>query len=93
MKFIYRIYAIERMFQRNISEKTVEDTIQNGTIIEEYLDDKPYPSFLKLGFESDNPKKTIHVVYAQNENEIIIITVYRPDPLKWKNNYTTRIQK
>jgi len=33
------------MFERDILEESVEDTIQNGEIIESYLDDKPYPSF------------------------------------------------
>ena len=93
MTFIYRVHAIERMFQRDISEKTAEETIQNGAIIEQYLDDKPYPSFLVLGFEKNNLNRPIHVVFAKNNSEIIIITVYRPDESKWKDNYKTRIEK
>jgi hypothetical protein len=44
------------MFERNISDEVVEKVIKNGKIIEEYLDDKPYPSFLILGYEKDNLK-------------------------------------
>jgi hypothetical protein len=38
------------MFERNISDEVVEKVIKNGKIIKEYLDDKPYPSFLILGY-------------------------------------------
>jgi len=50
LEYIYRLHAIERMFQRDISEKQVEEVIKNGEIIESYIDDKPYPSFLTLGY-------------------------------------------
>ncbi len=93
LNFIYRIHAIERMFQRDISEELVEFTIKNGKIIEEYLDDKPYPSFLVLGFEDNSQEKPIHVVFAKNEGEFIVITTYRPEKSKWANNFHTRIKK
>jgi len=93
LDFIYRVHAIERMFQRDISEDAVENAVKNGKIIEEYLDDKPYPSFLILDFENDDTNKPIHVVFAKNEDEIIIITAYQPEKSKWTNNYQTRIKK
>ena len=91
MTFIYREHAIQRMFERDILEESVEDTIQNGEIIETYLDDKPYPSFLALKLYD----KPLHVVFAKNEeqNEIIVITAYYPDSDKWNNNYTKRITR
>ncbi|QOP43572.1 DUF4258 domain-containing protein [Sulfurimonas sediminis] len=61
MTFIYREHAIQRMFERDIFEINVEDTIKNGEIIEEYLDDKPYPSFLVLKINN----KPLHVVFAK----------------------------
>ena len=93
MNFIYRTHAIERMFERNISDEVVEKVIKNGKIIEEYPDDKPYPSFLILGYEKDDLKKPIHVVFAKDDKNIIVITVYRPSELKWTNNYQSRIKK
>ncbi len=91
MTFIYREHAIQRMFERDIFEIEVEETIKNGVIIEEYLDDKPYPSFLTLKIED----KPLHVVFAKNDedNEIIIITAYYPDKEKWSNDYKRRIEK
>ena len=87
------LHAIERMFQRDISEEVVEQTVKNGKVIEKYLDDKPYPSFLVLDFENNNLNKPIHVIFAKSGDEIIIITAYRPEELKWTNNYQTRIKK
>jgi hypothetical protein len=81
------------MFERDISDEAVEEVIKNGKIIEEYLDDKPYPSFLILGYEKDDFKKPIHVVFAKDGKDIIVITAYRPGELKWTNNYQTRIKK
>ncbi len=91
MEFIYRVHAIGRMFQRDISEEIVEMAIKNGEIIEEYLDDKPFPSFLVLDFEDNDKNKPIHVVYAINGDDRIIITAYRPDETKWSKDFKTRI--
>ncbi len=91
MTFIYREHAIQRMFERDIFEIDVEDTVKDGEIIEEYLDDKPYPSFLALWLND----KPLHVVFAQNleDDEIIIITAYYPDKSKWSDDYKRRIEK
>ncbi len=91
MTFIYREHAIQRMFERDILEENVEDTVKNGEIIEEYLDDIPYPSFLALKFYD----KPLHVVFAKNQekDEIIVITAYYPDKEKWSDDYKIRIKK
>jgi len=67
--------------------------IVNGEIIEKYMDDKPYPSFLVLDYENEEISKPLHVVFAKNNEEIIIITAYRPDKKKWSNDYKQRIEK
>ena len=53
-----------------------------GEVIEDYPDDTPYPSNLILGWIKGRP---IHVVAAHNsdEKEIVVITVYEPDPQQW----------
>ncbi len=89
-RVIFRIHAIKRMFQRNISEQDVRRILINGEIIENYADDKPYPSQLILGWIDERP---IHVVWADNikDNEIIIITVYEPDTSQWTDDFKRRI--
>ena len=58
-------------------------SVLHGAIIEEYLDDSPYPSVLIFGqnFSGD----PVHSVWAYNELKhwAVLITVYRPDPKRW----------
>jgi len=76
------------MFQRDISEEEVERTILEGSVIQEYKEDKPYPSFLSLCFCDT---KILHVVYAQDEEKnFIVITAYEPDPAIWNKDYKTK---
>ena len=93
MHFIYRTHAIERLFERNISENDVEACVTNGEVIESYIEDKPYPSFLVMGYENSDLAKPLHVVYAQNSEDFIVITAYRPDRYKWSDDYRQRIEK
>jgi len=54
-------------------------------LIEDYPDDKPYPSCLICGMTfSGNP---VHSVWAYNEENqwAVMVTVYRPDPDRWIN--------
>ncbi len=88
MSIIYRVHAMQRMFERDISESVIPEILKNNDVIESYPDDKPYPSFLVLGFDGSRP---IHVVYAKDEeNNPIVITVYEPDLTKWENDFKTR---
>jgi hypothetical protein len=76
------------MFQRDIEEVDTEYVVSDGEILEEYNDDKPYPSYLSLGFINSVP---LHVVYAKDEeNNCIVITVYRPSLEKWEKDFKTR---
>jgi hypothetical protein len=79
---VYRLHAIQRMFERNIHNDEIRQIIQSGKIIERYVNDSPYPSRLILG---EVNKRPLHIVITENttENVIIVITVYEPDPRKW----------
>ena len=63
MKIIFRIHAVQRMFERQIGVEDVRSVLENGETIESYVDDVPYPSRLILGWRGDRP---IHVVAAEN---------------------------
>lgn len=60
-------------------------SVFQGEIIEDYPDDRPYPSCLIYGdtFRGD----PVHSVWAYNQDNrwAVIITVYRPDPKQWIN--------
>jgi len=85
----FRIHALRQMFQRRISDSDIRELLGVGTIIEEYSDDVPYPSFLISGTVNSRP---LHVVVAYNnvDREAIVITAYEPDPDSWSDNFKRR---
>jgi len=87
LRIVYRVHAIRRMVERGIREEDVRRVIEEGKEIESYRDDQPYPSRLLLGWAHGRP---IHVVAAQAEYEIIVITVYEPDPELWEPGFERR---
>jgi len=66
-----------------IKEEEVAQAVIDGKIINEYLDDDPYPSCLIYGKSKMN--RPLHIVsaYSKEEDVAIIVTVYEPDPAKW----------
>lgn len=69
----------------SIKDQEVYEAIQDGVIIKEYPDDKPYPSILIFG--KTNLERPLHIVcaYDSEENQTIVITVYQPDPEQWED--------
>ena len=63
--------------------------IENGEVIADYPDDKPYPSTLLLGFAEGRP---VYVVVARNEEteDCYVVTVYVPDPTLWEDDFRSR---
>jgi hypothetical protein len=88
-KLVFRVHALERMFQRQVREHDVRAVLSSGTVIEAYPDDTPYPSRLILGWSGSRP---LHVVAADTpeDRETIIITVYEPEPSQWESDFTRR---
>ena len=86
---IFRIHAVQRMFERRITPKNVRAVLQAGEMIEDYSEDMPAPGGLMSSLPGQRP---LHVVMAENriENELIVITVYEPDPGQWKTGFRNR---
>jgi hypothetical protein len=86
---IFRVHAVQRMFERNVPVKNVLQTIESGETIEDYSTEMPDSSRLILGFQGKRP---VHVVCAENlqTNETTIITVYIPDRGKWSKDFRRR---
>ena len=77
------------MFERGITAKKLRQVLEAGETIEHYSSEMPEPSRLILGFQGKRP---FHLVISENPEtkEITIITVYIPDPNKWKKDFRTR---
>lgn len=88
-KITFRVHAVQRMFEREISAKKVRQALETGETIEDYSSEMPEPSRLILGFQGKRP---FHVVASENPemSETTIITAYLPDPEKWNKDFKSR---
>ena len=84
-----RVYITDHADEEAEADRLLYDeiffSVLQGEIIEDYPEDKPYPSCLIYGesFTGD----PIHSVWAYNTETkwAVLVTVYRPDPSKWIN--------
>ncbi|HEX6817538.1 MAG TPA: DUF4258 domain-containing protein [Ktedonobacterales bacterium] len=88
-RLVFRVHALRRIAQRSISIAEVRQVLTTGTVIEDYPQDTPYPSYLMLGIVAGRP---LHVVAGDNvaDQETIVITTYEPDPSQWTPDFTRR---
>ena len=86
---IFRIHAVQRMFERRIQVENVRQVLQSGEMIEDYSEDMPDPGRLLSAKRGQRP---LHVVMAENtkEGELVVITVYEPDRAQWKPGFRNR---
>ncbi len=90
LKIIFRLHAIQRMFERDISSVAdLRGVLAEGETIEEYSNDFPNPTRLILGWIDNAP---VHIAVSENRkaNETIIVTVYTPDPAQWTDDFRSR---
>ncbi len=66
-----------------ITETELKEAIACGEVIESYPQDRPIPSCLIYG--KTLLERPLHIVCAPllDEETLVIITVYQPDPEKW----------
>ncbi len=89
----YRVFWYDgpgkRMAKRGISTQIVKQVLLEGEIIEDYPDDKPFPTSLFLGWFQREP---FHVVSALDSlsGYCFVITVYRRNLDHFEADYKTR---
>ena len=85
----WRKHALQRMFERSIPRNDVKEVILFGEIIENYVDNKPFPSALFFRVVHNRP---LHIVIAFDEIEmrIFVITAYEPTLEKFESDFKTR---
>ncbi len=88
-EYIFKDHAVLRMLERGIEKSEVKEAVELGEIIEEYPDDKPFPSCLMFRIINQRP---LHVVVANNHRQaqMIIVTVYIPDSANFESDFKTR---
>ena len=85
----WRKHVLQRLAERKLRQSAVLDVLQVGDVIEDYPDDKPFPSGLFFGYVGGRP---LHVVAALDEvaAQAYIITAYEPSAEIFEADYRTR---
>lgn len=67
-----------------INDQEVYESVQTAEIIEMYPEDTPFPSVLIYG--TTIAHRPLHAVcaYDDEQDQIIVVTVYQPDPARWE---------
>lgn len=89
-KILFSDHIISQMFKRSISTDDVKYVLGFGEIIKEYVSDKPYPSYLILGYINERP---LHILVAREEETgtCIMVTTYEPDSRVWSEDFRTKV--
>ncbi len=82
-------HALKRMVERNISKREIMETGRNLELIEDYADDKYYPSCLLLGDTARGRPLHLHASRIPGEN-VRLITIYEPNSEEWVDNFRRR---
>ena len=85
-------HADEEAVDDRLTYEEIYFSVIHGEVIEDYPNDKPYPSCLILG---DNfSGEPIHSVWGFNPENYwaVLITVYRPAPERWID-WKVRVRK
>jgi hypothetical protein len=85
---VWTAHIALRLRQRNIKTEDVEFAVLTGEIIENYVNDYPYPSCLILGKSVKG--QWLHVVCGIGKDELRMVTAYYPNPLEWSDDLKTR---
>jgi hypothetical protein len=85
-------HADEEAINDGLTLEEIYFSVIHGEVIEDYPNDKPYPSCLIMGRNFSG--LPIHSVWAFNPKNLwaVLITVYRPDPERWIN-WKVRVKK
>ncbi|WP_425246743.1 DUF4258 domain-containing protein [Desulfovermiculus halophilus] len=78
-----------RLRQRSIRRSWILESVESYILIESYPEDKYLPSCLVWSKYDD---EIFHILLGvdTNENNVRVITSYRPDPAEWTNNFKKR---
>jgi hypothetical protein len=88
-KIFWTYHVSMRLRGRFINRQAILQSCERYEIIEEYPKDKYLPSYL---IYSEYQGDIFHILFAVDleEENVRIITAYRPNPEEWKEGFRTR---
>jgi hypothetical protein len=92
-RILWSSHAAIRMARTNWTRDQVERSLREAVVIEDYPHQhRPLPDCLILASVGED--EPLHAVMAIDEplDRIVVVTVYRPDPTRWKDDCRIRIR-
>ncbi len=81
-RFEFSRHAVDQSIRLHVSVREIREAIASGEIIEEYPEDKYWPSYLIYG--RTNEGRPLHVQCSYPLRRLVkIVTLYEPDPARW----------
>jgi hypothetical protein len=81
-QFEFSKHAVNQGILRRTKVQEVREAVANGEIIEEYPEDKYWPSYLIYGKTAEG--RPLHVRCSHPSRPLVkIVTLYKPDPARW----------
>ncbi len=89
MRSRFTSHAVHRMRRFRLTVADIEAVLTTGDVVEQYPDDRPWPSRLVVGWCGGRP---VHVVAADDQeiHDTIVITAYVPEPDRWDPTFRIR---
>ncbi len=85
-------HARRRLLRAGVAETEALAGIENAIVIEDYPDYPKGPCVLVLQRDDDNlPYHALWGVPRRFERPAVLITVYRPDPRRWSDDFRSRL--
>jgi len=88
---IWTMHAWDRLLEQGLMRRAVVQALATCELIEDYpTTTRTLPDCLVLGLLAGN--EAIHAVVAIDEagDDIVVVTVYRPDPARWSDDFKRR---
>ncbi len=81
-----------RLRQREIDRLMVRDSVDTYEVIERYTQSEASRYLPSCLVRAECHTEPIHILFAldRDGNNVRVITVYRPDPQRWEDNYRRR---
>jgi len=88
---IWSVHAVAELVADRLSRSDVEAALERALVIEDYpTRTRPLPDCLALGRLADGAPVHAVVAIDFDLDRILIVTVYRPVPEEWEDDWRTR---